>query len=405
MRENSINGGKNMAVVYKCKECGGDIEIKDRGLGKCLYCGAVQTLPKDEDDNLKNLLNRANSYRLSCNFDRAIYLYEEAIKIDENEPEIYWGLFLSKYGVEYVKDKGSNFYKPTLHRISSTSVYDDIDYKKTIELSDAYATEKYKQDAKLIEKVLKEFLVISNNQAPYDIFLSYKEKDDITKQRTEDSFLAHDLYNELSGKGYNVFFAPKSLQSGSYEPQIYSAIISSKIMIVLGTRPKYFESVWVKNEWLRFAELVEKGEHRIIIPVYKNMDAYDLPIKLAKYQAYNMSNISFLQSIEATINNYIDNRNNQNFITNVSQEEATLERGFIALDDKDFIAANNFFENTLSINPHCAKAYFGKFMCNAKVKNSNEILTLDKPLNQYTDFQKALKFADSNFKSTLVSLE
>lgn len=114
-------------------------------------------------------------------------------------------------------------------------------------------------------------------------------------------------------------------------------------MIVLGTRPEYFESVWVKNEWLRFAELVEKGEQRIIIPVYKNMDAYDLPIKLAKYQAYNMSDISFLQSIEATINNYIDNRNNQNFITNVSQEEATLERGFIALEDKNFIAANNFF--------------------------------------------------------------
>lgn len=111
MRENSIKGGKNKSVVYKCKECGGDIEIKDRGLGKCLYCGAVQTLPK-EDDDLKNLLNRANSYRLSCDFDGAIYLYEEAIKIDENEPEIYWGLFLSKYGVEYVKDKETNYINP-----------------------------------------------------------------------------------------------------------------------------------------------------------------------------------------------------------------------------------------------------------------------------------------------------
>lgn len=28
-----------MSMVYKCKECGGEIEPQDSGFGKCLYCG------------------------------------------------------------------------------------------------------------------------------------------------------------------------------------------------------------------------------------------------------------------------------------------------------------------------------------------------------------------------------
>lgn len=92
---------------------------------------------------------------------------------------------------------------------------------------------------------------------------------------------------------------------------------------------------------------------------------------------------------------------------NYTQEEATLENGFIALKDGDFKKAYGFFEKASDSNPHCAKAYYGKFMCDAKVKDSDEILTLDKPLDQYPNFQKALEFAtaDSEFGLELISLE
>lgn len=394
-----------MSVVYKCKECGGEIETQENGLGKCLYCGAVQTLPKEKDDNFNNLLNRANDYRLSCDFDRAIYLYEEALKQCETEPEAHWGLFLSKYGVEYVKDSSSLSYKPTLHRISSTSVFDDIDYLAAIKNADMYASIQYKKDAELIEAVLKELLILSNNQEAYDIFISYKEQDDVTKQRTDDSFLAHNLYNELVGKGYKVFFAPKSLTAGLYEPQIYSAIISSKVMIVLGTKPEYFNAVWVKNEWLRFSELIDNGENKIIIPVYKYMDAYDLPNKLAKYQAYNMDDISFLQSLTDIISKYVNKTDRLSFDDNPAAENASLERGFITLGDGDFVNANNFFENALNINPHCAQAYFGKMMVEMRITSRDQILTTSIPLKNFNNFKKALMYADQQFKTNLINLE
>lgn len=394
-----------MSVVYKCKECGGEIEPQENGLGKCLYCGAVQTLPKDNDEKLSNLLNRANDYRMHSDFDRAIFEYERVLELNENEPEAHWGLFLSKYGVEYVKDSMTLTSKPTLHRISSVSVFDDVDYQATIKYASAITAEQYKKEAADIEAVMKELLLLSANQQPYDIFLSYKELDDTTRRRTEDSYLAHDLYNELTAQGYKVFFAPKSLGVGLYEPKIYAAIISSKVMIVLGTKPEYYNAVWVKNEWSRFAELIDHGERKILLPVFKNMEAKELPNKLAKYQAYNIDNMSFLPSLLQVISQYTDQQSHVRFNKDVSAESAYLERGFLALGDGSFAQAESFFENVLNLNPHNSQAYFGKLMVEMKVTKQVQILTSSKYLKEYKNFEKAVRFADQQLKTTLLQYE
>ena len=394
-----------MSVVYKCKECGGDVQLLENGLGKCLYCGALQTLPKEKDDKISNLLNRANDYRLHCDFDRAIFTYEQVLDLKESEPEAHWGLFLSKYGVEYVKDSMTLTYKPTLHRISAVSVFDDTDYQATIKYASPFSVTKYNQDASDIEAVMKELLLLSANQEPYDVFLSYKEADDTTGQRTNDSYLAHDLYNELTGKGYKVFFAPKSLGVGLYEPKIYSAIISAKVMIVLGTKPEYFDAVWVKNEWSRFAELIDNGEQKVIVPVYKDMKAEQLPNRLAKFQAYDMASISFLSSLSEKISKYANNKSQVSFDKDTSAEAAYLERGFLALEDANFTNANKFFENVLNLNPHNSEAYFGKLMCEMRVTKQEQIITSSKYLNEYSNFEKAVRFADQRLKATLLKYE
>lgn len=371
-----------MSVVYKCKICGGEIQPNEDGrIGKCLYCGAVQTLPKEKDDKVSNILNRANDYRLNCDFDRAIYEYEKVMELDETEPEAHWGLFLSKYGVEYVKDNMTFSYKPTLHRISSISVFDDVDYQATIKYASDISAIQYKQDAENIENVMKELLLISTNQEPYDIFLSYKELDDVTRQRTIDSNLAYELYNALTAQGYKVFFAPKSLGVGLYEPKIYSAIITSKVMIVLGTQPQYFNAVWVKNEWSRFAELVENGENKVIIPVFRDMEANQLPSRIAKYQAYDMSNIEFLPSILNVISQSVSKNSKVAYNKDASAEDVYLERGFLALEDGNFSQADSFFENVLNLNPHNSQAYFGKLMVEMKITKQEQILTSPKNLS------------------------
>lgn len=394
-----------MTVVYKCKQCGGDVEVIEGGLtGKCIYCGTEQTLPSEDDEKVKQLLVRANDFRMSADFDRAIYTYEKVLELKESEPEAHWGLLLSKYGVEYVRDNYSYQYKPTLHRISATSIMEDPEYNATIRYANPAVANKYKQAAEEIEAVLKELLVLAANQEAYDVFISYKEADDLTRRRTDDSYLAHDLYNELTQKGYRVFFAPKSLGTGLYEPKIYAAILSAKVMIVLGTKKEYFEAVWVKNEWSRYIELIESGENKTLIPVYKYMEATDLPSKLAKYQAYDMENISFLQTLTGFIDQCVT-RKQMAQAENAPKEDIYMERAKLALENANFQSAKSFYERALNENPKNADAYCGLLMSELKVKKLEDVVNAKIELNNYENFKNAFRFADSQLKAILISCE
>lgn len=90
------------------------------------------------------------------------------------------------------------------------------------------------------------FLEMSRNESDYDIFICYKEKEEHNpNQRTRDSVIAQDLYNELIKRGYKVFFARKTLEGKlgmQYEPIIFSALNSAKVMVVLGTKKEHFNA-------------------------------------------------------------------------------------------------------------------------------------------------------------------
>ena len=53
-----------------------------------------------------------------------------------------------------------------------------------------------------------------------------------------------------------------------------------QIMLVLGTNPQYFSAVWVKNEWSRFLKIMKADRSKMLIPCYRDMDAYELPEEL-----------------------------------------------------------------------------------------------------------------------------
>lgn len=237
-------------AIFKCKMCGGTIEFEQGAtVGVCDSCGTKQTLPRLDDDKKANLYDRANHFRRNNDFDKAMSIYEQILNEDNTDAEAYWSLVLCRYGIEYVEDPATHKRIPTVNRAQFTSIYMDEDYKSALQYADGYQKTIYEEEAKAIDEIQKGILEISSKEEPFDVFICYKETD-ANGRRTQDSVLANDLYHQLTQEGFKVFFSRITLEDKlgtAYEPYIFAALNSSKVMVVLGTKPEYFNAVWVKN--------------------------------------------------------------------------------------------------------------------------------------------------------------
>ena len=264
--------------ILTCKMCGGNISVsEDQTYGTCEYCGSTMTLPKIENQQRANLYNRANHFRRQNEFDKAMAAYENILNFDSTDAEAHWGIVLSRFGIEYVEDPTSHERIPTCHRTQFESILADEDYQAALENApDSYTRSLYEQEAKRIAEIQKGILAISANEKPYDVFICYKETDD-NGERTKDSVLAQDIYYQLTNEGYKVFFSRITLEEKlgqQYEPYIFAALNSARVMLVIGTKAANFQAVWVRNEWRRYLDLMKKDQGRLLIPCYRDMDPY-----------------------------------------------------------------------------------------------------------------------------------
>lgn len=321
--------------IFKCKMCGGELHINPgESVAVCEYCGTTQTLPKLDDDRRANLYDRANHFRRNNDFDKAAGIYEQILNEDKTDAEAYWSLVLCRYGIEYVEDPATHKRVPTVNRAQYTSIFDDEDYKAAIQYADAAQRVVYEAEAKAINEIQKGILEISQKEEPFDVFICYKETD-ANGRRTPDSVLATDLYHQLTQEGFKVFFSRITLEDKlgtAYEPYIFAALNSAKVMVVLGTKPEYFNAVWVKNEWSRYLALIRGGAKKVLIPAYRDMDPYDLPEEFSHLQAQEMAELRVRKQEQlADCDEPFDDRDNFRKVIRFGDKAlcATLE-GYIA---------------------------------------------------------------------------
>lgn len=376
-------------VIYRCKMCGGDLEV-ETGDSSCIceFCGTQQTLPKVMDENLQGMFNRANILRMKAEFDRASEIYEKILQVSNTESEAYWGLILCKYGIEYVEDPTTFQRIPTCHRASYDVVTADEDFKLAVQYADVIQRGIYEEQAEQIDKIQKGIVDLAQKETSYDVFICYKETDN-TGNRTQDSMLANEIYYQLMEEGFKVFYAAISLEDKigeEYEPYIFSALNSSKVMLSLGTKPEYFNAPWVKNEWSRFLKIMKKDRSRILIPCYRDMDAYELPEEFAHLQAQDMSKIGFINDVVRGIKKIINKEESDSNSVNemISSQsavsgtnvDALIKRGYMALEDAEWEKADQFFEEALNSDAEIAEAYFGKLLAENHCENSDQLVSL-----------------------------
>jgi len=361
--------------IFKCKACGGNIAgAENATFATCEYCGNTSTLPKVSDERDVNLFNRAEHLRQQNQFDKAIAAYENIVSLGVSSAEAHWGLVLAKYGIEYVKDPTTKRYMPTCHRVQSESILADVDYLEALKNADPYTKSMYEDEAKQISDIQKEILAISMKEKPYDVFICYKESAN-DGGRTKDSELAQDLHYHLEEEGYRVFFSRISLRSKlgeNYEPYIFNALNTAKVMLVLGTKREYFNAEWVVNEWSRFLKLMEKDKALRLIPCYRDMDAYDLPEEFLarRLQAQDMGSADSILNIlknvkeiaggtKAGVSQAVPSMTAGAQSAAAPGVESLMKRGWLLLEDSDMKQATEYFNKVLDIDPEYAPAYIG----------------------------------------------
>lgn len=378
----------------KCKLCGSNLDIGDSiTVCKCEKCGTSQTVPDIEDDKELKLFERAGRLRFNCDFDKAAGIYNTITDSYTEEAEGYWGLILCKYGIEYA-DNASGKKVPVCHRISYDSVMDDEDFELVMENSDSESRAIFREEAKIIEENRKKYIQIAESEQPYDIYISYRAKDD-NGDKTAVSEIAGHLYNKLTSAGYSVFLSEAALKGkkqSDCEPYIYSALNSANVMLALGTSYDDYNDVWVKNEWNRYLEIAEKNKNKCLIPCYKDVDEYDIPKEFAGLKVCQLGNDDTFNNIMAEIANVVKPESvNQPAPEPEKAEPAEeieleeieiiepvdinklLDEGFSAISDKNWKEANKLFFQVLDEEPDNSKAYWGQLLVQQECTNAREM--------------------------------
>ena len=395
-------------MIIKCKMCGGDIDfIPGATYGTCEYCGSTSTIPQAEDENKLNRYNRANHFRRQCEFDKAVAAYEKILEQDDTDAEAHWGAVISRFGIEYVEDPATHQRIPTCHRVQVASILTDEDYLAAVENApDEESRRIYQEEAARIAEIQKGILAISANEKPYDVFICYKETDE-NGQRTRDSQWAQDVYYGLTEQGLKVFFSRITLEDKlgqQYEPYIFAALNSAKVMVVIGSRPEYFNAVWVKNEWSRYLSLMKHDHKRLLIPCYRDMDPYDLPEELSMLQSQDMSKIGFMQDLLRGIQKVMQQPTSApqgvrvetaTAETNAPGVTSLLKRAALFLEDGDTASAREYYDRVLDIDPECAEAYMGKVCAETGCRKESDLGALNYCVDMRGDWQKAVRFASA----------
>ena len=290
-----------------CNICGANYEYHN-GRWKCPACGAFKA-EELSNEEVTLLYNAAQKLRLS-DFDEAEKAYADIIEKFPKNPDGYWGRLLSRYGIKYEEDFDGRKI-PTCYATSIESVITDKDYLKAIELADQETKAYYTLQAEYIERVRKEWVEKARKEKPYDIFICYKDSDLANGiDRTQDSIAAQELYIHLRDQGYRVFFSRESLRGKvgeKYEPYIFNALSTAKVMLVYGSKSEYITSTWLKNEWTRYEKRLQAGEKKpnSLIVACDGFSPTELPKVLSSMQCFDATSRSFYTDLDAVLKKII----------------------------------------------------------------------------------------------------
>lgn len=365
-------------AVYQCERCGGSLLFTEgSSIAVCDSCGSRQSVPSEAEEKLKHLFIRANELRLRNAFDKAAGVYESILEDSPESAEAYWGLLLCEFGIEYVPDAQTSRRIPTCHRLSAEKITASLNYQLAIKYARQEETRAlYMAEGEALEQLRANVALKARNAEPVDIFISYKESDD-AGGRTPESAVAQKLYMRLCKEGWRVFYARESLKAHAgemYEPYIFAALHSAKVMLVVASKRAHLEAPWVRNEWSRYMALMKSDakQERRLIPCVTGMSIDDLPDAfLPFFQVLDLGAVGAEEDLVLGLTKFF--RASTPVALQPPQGEtnvpnALLTRAEIEVSVGNWGKAETLCDEALSKAPKCAEAYLVFLMVQHRVQ-------------------------------------
>ena len=243
------------------------------------------------------------------------------------------------------------------------------------------------------------------------MFICYKELDNLTGQRTQDSVLAQELYRELTDYHLRVFFARITLREKlgvEYEPYIYAALTSAPVMIHVTTSYNNSNAPWVRNEWSRYLSLKNSGSDKSFTVAYKGLNPdIALPKEFSGKQASDLSRVGAMQEIAEWASQAVKRYKEKQGRGHEDEEalKLTISKAFEHLAIGNRNQAEQMFRACLEVDKTCAEAYLGLVMTRRNYMNRRQLGTGMVSLTDDLNFNLAVQYADEDLRRELEAAE
>lgn len=356
-------------------------------------------------EKLTMLYDKGAEFQRAGRFDDAVKVFRSILEIEPGSAEAHWQMLMCRYGVEYVCNEADGEYIPTISHLREDSVLEDPDYHAALKYArNDDMREYYRREAEHIHAILSRYVQIRDHEK-YDVFISVKQGDTFGNP-TKDSQIAQDIYHMLTHEhGLKAFNSRISLQEHAgeeWEPYIMAALLSSKVMLVIGTKPENMTAPWVRNEWRRFRWLMaNRREKRTLIPCVSGMSPSALPAEMGYLQAVTLSD---LNGKEALVKAIAEALNVEIKADSGKSAAVSIAGVFRMLEEKKWQDANTALDLLLERNEAEAAregAYYAKLMCERQANSLSALKRKGVPLENSPFYARALESAGSVLRKQL----
>lgn len=391
----------------RCKVCGGRMIAVSDGVYECESCGRRELMPiRSAARPANELLSAADELRNAGDFDSAYLTYQNVLAQDPGNVVARWKLALCRFGIRYEKDPLTGASLPTLNRMRYDSILEDPDYVRVLASCNDSDKQEFQRRAEEIARIQQHHLDVARSEQPYDVFISFKAEDE--GQRTRDSVIAQEIYDRLTERGIRTFYSRVTLQDKSgteYEPYIFAALQSARLLLLVATSPEHANAVWVKNEWSRYLDLMTQDREKHLLPVYEGMerDAFppQIPVREALDYAQDGALAEVVQGVLTLtgLGTVVDARDTRSAIPQLVQSLQSH------VEHERWREAREVANEILDLDAENGDAYFYLLLSEYHASRPTKLADLDEPWDESRSYQRAMRYAQPTRQQLLEAVK